>query len=524
MHPHAAFSFKFSDEKSACRERSILVHHVRDKRAHAAFRSPHHRAYRQDVFNFTGDGTHMSDTLLTLAAITASVALISVWLSPRAQTTDTFYKGFDANGAAPSIFSLTFSQVTTWIFARSIMNAAILGYFYGLAGALAYAAYYLSFLTGAWIIDGLRFKHGFGSVQDFLADRFGIAGTSSYNIIVALRLVSEVFANLLVIGLIFGSADSQSYAAAILIVGAVTFGYAAMGGLNASIRTDVFQMSLFLVVLVVLLAIAVGTGGVNLAAIASATPEITNPGWVLLAVAFLQVWSYPLHDPVMMDRGFIADRKTTRASFYHAAWISFACIMAFGLLGVWAGLNKLDGEGFVPTLTRLIGMWPMVLFNVALVVSCMSTLDSTFSSTAKLTVVDMKLANPTVTNGRIAMFAFLAAGLAMVFFGSKDLFDAVAVSGTASMFLAPVVFFSIWMGRTDIPVWSYLAAFIAAVGAALIYFTDTAGHTAIMPELTGLKHKYSYLLVLCLGALTIGCGAFLIGMATTSDRKAATTG
>ena len=460
----------------------------------------------------------MSDTLLTLAAITLTVSLISILLSPRATAGDSFYRGVGADGRAPSVLALTFSQVTTWIFARSIMNAAILGYFYGIAGALAYAAYYLSFLTGAWIISGIRFRQGFGSVQEFLAARFGIAGTSSYNVVVALRLVSEVFANLLVIGLIFGGTGSFEYTVAILLVGVVTFGYAAMGGLSASIRTDVFQMLLFLVVLALVIAFAFATGTFDLSQILGAAPEITNPGWVLLAVAFLQVWSYPLHDPVMMDRGFIADEKTTRASFYHAAWIATLCILVFGALGVWAGLNKLDGESFIVTLTRLIGEWPTLLFNVALVVSCMSTLDSTFSSTAKLTVVDMRAAKPTVTNGRIAMALFLAAGLAMVFLGSKDLFDAVAVSGTASMFLAPVVFFSIFMGRTDVPVWSYLVAFFAAIAAAAIYFTDTAGHTNIMPTLTGLTHKYSYLLVLCIGALATGCGAFMAGMAITPRR------
>ncbi|MEQ8824308.1 MAG: hypothetical protein RIC14_08030 [Filomicrobium sp.] len=465
----------------------------------------------------------MVDSVATLAVITAVVAASSIYLSPAARDTGPFYRGLSANGTAPGLWSLTFSQVTTWIFARSIMNACILGYFYGVAGALAYAAYYLSFLTGAWIISSLRFRHGFDNVQQFLADRFGTAGTSTYNLVVALRLISEVFANLLVIGLIFGGAGSDSYVAVILLVGAVTFGYAAMGGLNASIRTDVFQMWVFLVVFVLLLAVIVGTGTFDIGQLASAFPESTNPGWVLLAVAFLQVWSYPLHDPVMMDRSFIADRKTTMASFYHAAWISFLCILAFGLIGVWAGLNKLEGESFVPTLTRLIGEWPTLLFNVALVVSCMSTLDSTFSSTAKLVVVDMRVAKPTVWNGRIAMALFLVIGLAMVFLGSKDLFSAVAVSGTASMFLAPVVFFSIWMGRTDIPVWSYLVSFCAAISAAVIYFTDTSGYTSIMLDLTGFEHKYSQLLVLCIGTLVVGCGAFLLGMASHTNRESAET-
>ncbi len=454
----------------------------------------------------------MPDTVVTLAIITAAVSLISLKFSPRAKTTGEFYQGHDATGAKPGVVALTFSQVTTWIFARSIMNAAILGYFYGIAGALAYAAYYLSFLTGASIISSLRFHYGFGSVQAFLADRFGLAGTTSYNFVVGVRLLSEVFANLLVIGLVFGMDGSSAYVLSILLVGAATLGYSLLGGLHASIRTDAIQMALFLVALAGLLLCALSSDTFDLGAMLATSPEASNPGWILLAVALLQVWSYPMHDPVMMDRGFIADRRTTMASFYHAAWISILCIMAFGLLGVWAGMQKLDGESFVPTLSRLIGEWPMLLFNVALLVSCMSTLDSTFSSTAKLTVIDMRLGQPTVANGRLAMALFLLGGLLMVFFGSKDLFSAVAVSGTASMFLAPVVVFSLWMGRRDIPVWSYLTAFFTAIAAAILYFTESSGHSNLIGPLTGLEHKYAKLLLLSAATLVIGFTAFALGM------------
>ena len=454
----------------------------------------------------------MPDTVVTLAIITAAISLISLRYSPRARTTGEFYKGHDSTGATPGVFTLTFSQVTTWIFARSIMNAAILGYFYGIAGALAYAAYYLSFLTGASIISSLRFKHGCGSVQEFLADRFGLAGTTSYNFVVGIRLLSEVFANLLVIGLVFGMDGSCAYVVSIFLVGGATLGYSLLGGLHASIRTDAIQMALFLVVLAGLLLVALATGTFDVGAIAASSPDTASPGWILLVVALLQVWSYPMHDPVMMDRGFIADRRTTMASFYHAAWISVLCIIAFGMIGVWAGMHKLDGESFVPTLSRLIGEWPMLLFNVALLVSCMSTLDSTFSSTAKLTVIDMRIGEPTVANGRIAMAVFLLGGLLMVFFGSKDLFSAVAVSGTASMFLTPVVIFSLWMGRRDIPIWSYLTAFFTAMAAAILYFTESSGHSNLIAPLTGLEHKYAKLLLLSVLTLTIGCAAFALGM------------
>ena len=448
----------------------------------------------------------------TLVSVTVLVALGSLVLSPRVSTLGSFYKGHAASGTAPGVFSLTMSLVTTWIFARSILNAAILGYFYGIAGALAYATYYLSFLTGAWVISSLRWRHGFDSIQEFLANRFGKIGPASYSFVTGLRLLSEVFANLLVIGIIFGPAGSTAYAISIIAVGLVVLAYACLGGLHASIRTDVFQMVVFLVVLAALMVLAFDHGGLSIAAIADSSPDPDGPGWVLLAVAFLQVWSYPMHDPVMMDRGLISDRKVTMASFYHAAWVSILCIMAFGVLGTYAGIEKEAGETLVPTLTRLFGDTPILLLNVALIISCMSTLDSTLASAAKLSVVDIGLAKPTVFNGRIAMALFLLGGFVMMFFGSKDLFSAVAVSGTASMFLAPVAFFSLWWGRTDIPAWSYLMAFVTAIVGAVIYFLEAGNHMMLMQELTGLTHKYSKLLVISAIVMAAGCLYFGVGL------------
>ncbi len=462
------------------------------------------------------------DSLTITIAATAAVALLSIAVSPRALTTDSFFRGISPSGAMPSVWALTLSQVTTWIFARSIMNAVILGYFFGLGGALAYAAYYLSFFTGALIVDSMRFRQGFNSVQEFIQHRFGGVGTGCYNFVVGLRLLSEVFANLLVIGLIFGAEGGMAYLVSMIVIGLVTLGYSMHGGLHASIRTDIVQMLIFLVILVALIAAALSTGTVDFAAIAGSTPAADNPGWVLFAVALVQVWSYPLHDPVMMDRGFIADRRTTLASFYHAGWLSTICILAFGLLGAWAGLNKLEGEALTPALTRLLGEMPVILFNLALIVSCMSTLDSTYSSAAKLSIADMRTAQPTVLNGRIAMVLFFLGGLALVFVGSKDLFAAVAVSGTASMYLAPVVFFSLWLKRTDVPVWSYLVSFGAAMAAAILYFFyDNPAYAASLGPLFGFEHKYTKLLILCVGVLVIGCGAFLLGMATTGRSEVA---
>ncbi len=439
-----------------------------------------------------------------------AVAVVSFVVSPRVRTADGFFRGFSDTGGVPGVWTLTLSQVTTWIFARSLLNAAILGYAYGIAGTLAYAAYYLSFLTGGLIIDRLRFVHGHGSIQSYLDERFGRLGTVSYNFVVALRLLSEVFANLIVVGIVFGATGSVEYTGAVVVVALMTLGYSMLGGLRASLRTDVLQMWLFLVALVVVVALAMGNESFDVARMMTSSPDLLSPGWVLLIVALLQVTSYPMHDPVMMDRGFLADRDTTRKSFLYACALSLGCIVAFGLLGVFAGLEKVSGEDLLATLERLLGAPAMLLVSFTLVVSAVSTLDSTFAASAKLVVVDMKAATPTTRNGRIAMALCFAGGLAFLFLGNDDLFAAVAVSGTAALFLAPVIVCCIWGGWRVAP-WAYLVSFLAAIAAAALYFLESGNHITIMTDLTGLQHKYSHLLVLTAIVLIIGFAAFVLG-------------
>ena len=449
----------------------------------------------------------MEYALLTIAGI---IAMLSLLLVPNARTANTFFSGLSPQGKTPTLLTLTFSQVTTWVFARSLMNAAVLGYFYGIWGTLAYAGYYLSFLTGGKIIDSLRFELGYTSIQEFLTHRFGNVGVTCYNIVVVIRLISEVFANLLVIGILFGAIGSNAYVIAIICFSLVTLAYSMLGGLHASLKTDVLQMSIFVFALILLLITVIGSGQFTLADLAFKDFQIDQPGPILMLVACLQIWSYPMHDPVMMDRGFLADRETTRKSFLHAAWISILCIIAFGSLGVLAGAHAGTGDSLNTVLTRLLGEWPMLLFSTTLVISAMSTLDSTLSSSSKLIAIDMKLVPISVNNGRVIMLAFMLLGLLCVLFGNQDLFSAVAVSGTASLFLAPVVFFSIFAKQKNIPTWSYLFSFITAILGASLYFLESSGYT----QWLGDMHKYTKLLAISLVILILGCSMFWLGMKT----------
>ena len=131
----------------------------------------------------------------------------------------------------------------------------------------------------------------------------------------------------------------------------------------------------------------------------------------------------------------------------------------------------------------------------------------------------MKLLPATLLNGRVIMTLFMLLGLLLAFSGNKDLFSAVAVSGTASMYLAPVIFFSLWAGRSDIPVWSYSASFMLAVSGALLYFLESSTYTAWLGE----AHKYTKLLWISLSVLIGGCLLFWLGGKTAAQQNPVTS-
>ena len=330
--------------------------------------------------------------------------------------------------------------------------------------------------------------------------------------VIALRLLSEVFSNLLVVGLIFAALLPESAGAgtiAILAVAALGLGYSAWGGLSAALRTDVVQMLLFLVVFGLAFVVLVTSPAFSLGAVLTA-PGASGPvnGWVLLVVAALQVFSYPAHDPVMMDRGFLSDPATTRRSFLHAFWISTLAIIAFGMFGIQASLiGAAYEEQLLGTWRMMFPSWVWAALLLSLLISALSTLDSAMASAARLTVEELRLAPRSLAGGRAAMIVFMAAGTALTLWGNATLFDAVAVSGTASMFLTPVLVATLLL-RMPVPVWSYLVAFGAAMVGAYAYFARaTPLFEAILPE----AHKYTQLLVICVAVLAVGFAAVAVG-------------
>lgn len=368
-----------------------------------------------------------------------SINVVLFWISPYSNKVQDFFKG-SKNDTEPNVFLLTSSLVICWLFAKSITNAVDLGYTFGLVGGVAYSGYYFSFLTAGIIIYRMRTKGGFLSIHQFLQERYGAVAVNIFSILIGFRLLNEIWSNTMIVGSYFGEQGSLSYYAALIIFTLTTLAYTLKGGMRSSIITDVIQMILFaLLVIFVLNLILPETPGGSIAILKSGQWSMST-GLNLFFVAIIQVFSYPWHDPIMTDRGFISSPSTTLKSFLWATIIGIICIILASFIGVFGSMQGVSTPATMEV-ARLMGVPMMLAMNLIMVTSAASTIDSTFTSAAKLVHVDiLKSKGLNVPKARWTMAILAITGTIPVFF-NPEILSATTVSGTMVLGLAPVFLF-----------------------------------------------------------------------------------
>jgi len=392
-------------------------------------------------------------------------SLVMYFISPWAKSTDDFFKATKKNGQQPKFAILTSSLVISWIFAKSIAVSASLGKDFGLVGGLAYACYYLSFLVAGIVIYKMRTKGNWSSIHVFIRSKFGSNAVRLFSLLIAFRLFNEVWSNTIVVGSFFGENNTTSFTIAVIVFTLLTLAYVIKGGLRSSLLTDLIQMLLFGVLLIVIIGFLF-PGLTGKMSSSDFTGEFTfSQGVNLMLVALLQIFSYPFHDPVMTDRGFVSDAKTTLKSFLWAGLIGFVCILLFSLVGVYGRIYQLDGDP-VMSVSRTLGVPMMLVMNFIMITSATSTLDSTFTSFSKLWVVDiLRDSKITISKGRLAMVFITIFGTLPIFFGA-DIISATTISGTMVIGLAPIFIF--W--QKDVPQIAFYLSVLSGIffGVALL--------------------------------------------------------
>ncbi|MBC7417849.1 MAG: sodium:solute symporter [Pedobacter sp.] len=446
-------------------------------------------------------------TFLQWAFVVLSSVLIFA-LAPIAKTTKDFFYGSKDN-KQPNAILLTSSLVISWIFAKSITNVANLGLSFGVVGVVSYATYYLSFLVAGLVIYKMRLKGGFKSIHHFIGSKYGKGALYLFSILIAFRLFNEVWSNTLVIGSYFGDAGSTSYYASIIVFTLLTLAYALKGGMSTSILTDVIQMILFGVLLSAILMYILPAMKGNYKPIYQSGTWSMATGGNLILVAFLQCFSYPFHDPVLTDRGFITSPETTLKSFLWASVIGVTCIALFGIVGIFAQTKAFSGQAAVEV-AKHFGPVMLLIMNFIMVTSAASTLDSAFSSFSKLYNIDI-FQNKTlkISKGRLAMIVLTILGTIPIFF-RPEILSATTISGTMVIGLAPVFLF--WNKKT--PKFSFYGPIIFGLLMGLMMVFEDVPKAWILT--TG---KYNDLLSVNLWGSIVCFSLFFIPLLYQSWRK-----
>lgn len=395
--------------------------------------------------------------------------IVMYLVAPRSKDEAGFFRGHDAMGRPPSEWALMMSIFISWIFAKSVTNAANLGATYGVVGGLAYAAYWLSIPVAGIVIYRLRTREGATGMVPFLIGKYGRGAALAFSLALLIRLFNEVWSNTAVVGGYYGDSGSADFiGSALLFTGTVLF-YSLKGGLRSSIFSDVIQAVVFMLFLGVVLAYVLPTHGPG--ALLSQGTFALDSGSDLLLVALLQALSYPFHDPVLTDRGFITREKTMLRAFIVSGVLGFLAIFAFSLVGVHARLEGLAASGNVPAqVAKGLGVAGFFAMIVVMVTSAGSTLDSTFTSLSKLVARDLpllagRLPSPkAMTIGALTMVGFAVLGNLPMIAGT-DILKATTISGTMIIGLAPIFLFS---GRVGYSPMSFHLPFWTGIGLGVL--------------------------------------------------------
>lgn len=368
--------------------------------------------------------------------------IIMMIISPRAVTIGGFFKGTDRNGRAASSLMITSSVFIAWIFAKSVYNCANMGYKFGIVGGIGYAVYWLCIPLTGYAIYRLRRRFGATSMTQFLTSNYGVAAAFCFSAAILIRLFNEIWSNTSVIGGYYGESGSRPFIIAAILFTVITLAYSCWGGLRSSLITDVLQAALFAVLLIFTLVWIIPAHPAS-AYISSGSWKM-DAGLDFVLGAGLQCLSYGFHDAVLTDRGFICEEKKMLKCFTVAGLLGFAAITLFSLIGVDAMLSGLEEvTDAAQTVAQGMGIGAFFLMAVMMIMCGGSTLDSTFSSLAKLTARDL----PAILGkdphekarwigiGFMVVFAFVG-NLPMIV--GTDILAATTISGTMIMGLGPV--------------------------------------------------------------------------------------
>ena len=468
--------------------------------------------------------------VLTVAYVGFMLA-ISIFTKQKNQTAGDFFVMKRQLG----IFRGAFSIAASWIWAPAVFICSQKSYQQGLPGIFWFTfPNIICFFVFVPIALRARklLPHGY-SMPDYLYARYeGHGGVHKSALIVYFGYqLGAIMINALAGGTLVHALTGLPIQACIIFMTCAALSYSLIGGLRASVMTDMIQMCLILFIAFIIVPwVLIKTGGLAVVAegIGGKTGAFKNLFDPSVAYSFgiaatIGLISGPVGDQMWFQRAFAAKRKSI-SSIFIIGGLAFGLVpIVLSILGfvaaapsIQAQLTISDPQMVGPqVVAHFLPNWALGFFVVLAFAGLSSVMDSAFAAISSLTAVDVykRYIKPKASEAemmavsRLGMLLFAVIATSIALLQPQLIWLFLIYGALASAMLVPI-FFSLYSKR--VTAGGVIAAILLSVGISvpLSIYANTTGNSnlvvlaAIMPPTFGLlaclisssinKKKFSY--------------------------------
>ncbi|MDE2029433.1 MAG: hypothetical protein KGI97_02600 [Alphaproteobacteria bacterium] len=407
---------------------------------------------------------HTNTNFILLAGYVTAMILVSLNARRKRQGAEDFL----VMGRKLGTFGGAFSIAASWIWAPAIFISSQKAYEQGLPGIFWFTLpNILCFFTFVPLALKARERMPQGySIPDFLFVRFG--GDRRIHLVsLAVYLGYQLGAaviNALAGGLLLHTLTGLPVTGCILLIAGAAYSYSVIGGLRASVMTDVVQIILLLFIAFVLVPwVMSATGGwetlrQGLGGHSGLYTNIFDPSvaYSFGIPATIALISGPVADQMFLQRAFAAKRASLAKIFMLGGLIFGVVPITLSLLGfigaapaVQAAVSIRDPQMVgAEVVAHYLPGFATGAFIVLAFAGLSSCLDSSFAAVSSLTAIDIyrRYVAPEASEkkvlraARIGMTAVALAGTAIALLQPKLLWCFLIYGALASSMLVPVYF------------------------------------------------------------------------------------
>ena len=328
----------------------------------------------------------------------------------------------------------------------------------------------------------LKYPNGY-TFSEFIDHRYqNPALTKFYRILHLCAAVYMITANMTGFGMIAEYISKDfNYNILITVIAVTALTYSLWGGIKASLRTDSIQMTMIFFVSVIFGGYAIFTaGGIGTVldnwhaakpGVLFDTKYMLEPG---LLIFLLILGSITADNGNFQKQFSIGDKNKIVKTYFFAAAVLLVVHVGLILLAASSfslGINLQDPKlAGTQTIEHLLGYWGLVIFGVAILAKCSSSIDTAFNSAGSIVANDLLPNKDPIWASRLGMIAtmIVAYGIAIL---KIDLLILIATFGAFRLLaVAPTLYALFVDSKIDIrPVfWVIIVTGLAAL-CALIF-------------------------------------------------------